>query len=382
MKKDYKGFELGPIRPPSEAESLLLRVARNCSWNKCKFCALFKGTKFSTRPKEDVCKDIDLIKKNIDFLQKTSKLKESEKKSIISEYFGQLSKDEQWAFYSADSWIQNGMESVFLQDANSLVIKSNDLIHILKHFKEAFPHKKRITSYARSQTIIKIPDEKLQEIAEAGLTRIHIGMESANDTILELIKKGVTKAVHIEAGKKVKRAGIELSEYYMPGVGGVEYSTQNAIDSADALNQINPDFIRIRSLAVKDDQELFDDYQNGTFTRTDDVAVVKEILLFIQSLNDIDSTIKSDHILNLLPEVEGSVKCDKEKMIQQLMNFLSLNRKEQMIYQIGRRVGYMKDLKDLRDETRRRATLFVMEDENISEKNINEFIEQRLNQFI
>ena len=382
MKKEYKGFELGPIRPPSEAQSLLLRVTRNCPWNKCTFCSLYKDEKFSTRPKEHIFKDIDLIKRNIDAITKTSDLDFAMKKETLNNHFKSLSRDEQWAYYSADSWINNGMESIFLQDANTMVIKPSDMIEILNYIKKVFPHEKRITSYSRSQTVANISDENLKAIANAGLNRIHIGMESANDTILKLIKKGATKESHIKGGQKVKKAGIELSEYYMPGLGGIEYSKDNALDSADALNQINPDFIRIRTLAVKDNLELFEDYNNGVFTRTDDVQTAKELLLFIENLHDIDSVIKSDHILNLLPEVEGNLKQDKNKIISVLNNFLTLSREEQMIYQVGRRVGYMNSTEDLKNLHRRKAAEHIIEDEGISSNNINLFIENRLNQFI
>ena len=382
MKKEYKGYELGPIRPPSEAESLLLRVSRNCSWNKCKFCALFKGEKFTTRPKEHVYEDIDLLKKNIDFIKKLSNLDEDEKKSKLIEFFKNLTKDEQWAFYSADSWFQHGMKSVFLQDGNSLVIKTNDLIDILKYLKKTFPHEKRITSYARSTTISKIPDEKLKELVNVGLNRVHVGMESANDKILEIIKKGVTKALHVKAGQKIKKAGIELSEYYMPGVGGKEYFEVNALDTADAINQINPDFIRIRTFALKENQELYYDYENGTLIKMGDIDVVKELILFIENLHDIDSIIKSDHILNLLPDVEGSIRENKKRMLKKLNNFLDLDRNDQIIYQVGRRVGYMRNIADLKNIDRRQATLDIIRDENINEETIDDFVIERLNQFI
>lgn len=382
MKKEYTGFEIGPIRPPSESKSLLLRVSRNCSWNRCTFCGLYKGEKFTTRPKEHIFKDIDLIKKNIDFIKKVSTLTENQKKDKISNYFKELNKEEQWAFYNADTWFQDDMQSVFLQDGNSMVIKANDLIEILQYLNKAFPHNKRITSYGRSGTIANISDENIQKFSDSGLDRIHIGMESANDKILEILKKGATKALHVKAGKKIKKAGIELSEYYMPGAGGSEYSKDNALDSADAINQINPDFVRIRTLAIKESQELYNDFENGTLERIDDIAIVKEILLFVKNLKDIDSVVKSDHILNLLPEAEGSIKHDKDKIIKMLEDFLSLNRVEQMIYQVGRRVGYMKCIQDLQDSSKREATLHVIEGENINEDNIDLFIEERLNQFI
>jgi len=168
----------------------------------------------------------------------------------------------------------------------------------------------------------------------------------------------------------------------MPGLGGIQYSKQNAIDTADALNKIVPDFISIRTLALKDNLELFEDYENKVFTRTSDIQVVEELLEFTQQLENMDSYVRSDHILNLLPEFEGHLKTDKQKLIDVLTSFLNLNKDEQMIYQVGRRIGYMSSTNDLKILRRRKAVEDVIIQENINLKNIDLFIEDRLNQFI
>ena len=209
------------------------------------------------------------------------------------------------ALNAALHWGQAGMRSIFLQDANSLIIKPERLLAILRHLKSCFPWVERITSYARSHTIARISDEDLRLMAEAGLSRIHIGMESGSDKVLARVHKGVDKKTHILAGQKVKRAGMELSEYIMPGLGGRDLSEEHARESADALNQINPDFIRLRSLAIPDHVELYEEYQRGDFVKLTDVETARELLLFLETLDGITSTLKSDHILNLFEDVEG-----------------------------------------------------------------------------
>ena len=156
----------------------------------------------------------------------------------------------QMAFHSALNWVRSGMQSVFLQDANTLVIKPDDLVAILEYLRQVFPQVERVTSYARSHSVARISDEDMAHLAGAGLNRIHIGMESGADDVLEFIKKGVDQKTQIVAGQKVKSAGIELSEYFMPGLGGRLYSRENALETAEAINKINPDFIRIRTLAI------------------------------------------------------------------------------------------------------------------------------------
>ena len=96
----------------------------------------------------------------------------------------------------------------------------------------------------------------------------------------------------------------------------------HATETADALNQINPDFIRLRTLAIPNSLELYQDYQAGKFEKCTDLMIVKEILLFIENLEGITSVLKSDHILNLLQELEGKFPEDKGRMIDLLQSFL------------------------------------------------------------
>jgi len=220
----YNGFEQGPIRPPSEAYSLLIRITRNCPWNRCTFCPVYKEKKFSIRPVEHIKKDIDSVCRHVEKLQKLSDESGHISQKDIRQVAEKVEPDELHAFNAALSWILGGMKSIFIQDANSLIIKPADLVEILKYLKKRFSQVERITSYARSHTVARIKDTDLKAIKEAGLNRIHIGLESGSNQVLKMVKKGVTKETHIKAGIKVKKAGIELSEYVMPGLGGRKYS--------------------------------------------------------------------------------------------------------------------------------------------------------------
>jgi len=349
MNEDYQGFELGPIRPPSEAQSLMLRITRNCPWNRCTFCGLYKGEKFSIRPVDHIIKDIDTIRYYVDEIEKIMQQPGGgDQRDLFALQAGQP-ESEQMALHSALNWVRGGMKSVFLQDANSMIVKPDDLVEILNYVRSAFPQVERITSYARSQTVARISDEDMARIAAAGLSRIHIGMESAAAEVLDFVKKGVDKQTHIVAGKKVKAAGIELSEYFMPGLGGALFSKQNALESADAINQINPDFIRIRTLAIPEQVELYKDVQSGDFIRIGDLEMVEELLLFLDNLNGIDSRVKNDHILNLFQEVEGRLPDDRERMTAPIRRFLAMPAEEQLLYMVGRRAGIFSRLDDLYD---------------------------------
>ncbi|MFC1769580.1 radical SAM protein [Nitrospirota bacterium] len=378
----YDGFEIGLIRPPSEANSLLLRITRNCPWNKCKFCGLYKGEKFSIRSVSHVIKDVDLLKQFVDDIHGISKKPEELARRELNELQDRLSENEWMAYHSAINWYQSGMRSIFLQDANSLIMKPEDLIQILKYLREVFPHIERITSYARSSSLARISEEDMALIYKAGLNRIHVGMESASDEVLKFVNKGVDKATHIIAGQKVKNAGIELSEYFMPGLGGETLSEANALETADAMNQTNPDFIRIRTLAVPEGLELFKDCQSGAFTKMGEVRVAEELLLFLESLEGITSTVKSDHILNLLEEVEGTLPHDKERMTAPIKQFLAMPPEKQVLYMVGRRAGIFSKLSDMEDPLRRQRAEQACKAKNITPDNVDSYTAELMKRFI
>lgn len=378
----YQGFEQGPIRPPSEASSLLIRITRNCPWNRCTFCPVYKNRSFSLRPVEHVIKDIDTIHHYLDLIREQLGKKHSLTTSQLGSMTANLNSHERMAMSAAMNWVRGGMRSIFLQDANSLIIKPNDLIRILKHLRDFFPWVERITSYARSHTICRIKDDKLAELHSAGLNRIHIGMESGSNKVLTLVKKGSTKEDHIEAGLKVKKAGMELSEYVMPGLGGKELSLEHATETADALNKIDADFIRLRTLAIPNHVELYQQYSRGEFTRQTDKEIAEEIHLFLKSLDGISSTLKSDHILNLFEEIQGTLPEDQNRMIKVIGDFLDLPRHEQMLYQVGRRTGIISKLDDLNDPEKRAHTEASCTRFHITPENVDETVDELMKRFI
>lgn len=364
----YQGFEQGPIRPPSESHSLLIRVTRNCSWNRCTFCPVYKNTHFSPRPLEHIIKDIDTVHKYVTMLQE-AKAKKAEP-------------GESRAFEAAAHWIMNGMHAIFIQDANSLVIKPSHMIRILAHLRKQFPFAQRITSYARSDTIARIEDDDLKAMSNAGLNRIHIGLESGSDQVLKIIRKGVTKTIHIKAGLKVKAAGMELSEYVMPGLGGKTLSETHALETADTLNQINPHFIRLRTLAISNGLKLYDDYRSGIFQKCTELMTVREIRLFIEKLQGITSMIKSDHILNLFQDLEGKLPEAKEHLLHMIDTFLAMSPRQQCEYQVGRRLGIFAGLTDMDDLQKLSYARQACARFGVNPENVDELIEELMGQFV
>jgi len=296
-------YEQGVIRPPSEASSLLIRVTRNCPWNQCLFCPAYKGVKFSKRTVEEVKKDIDSMANE------------------LRDY--------------------PGVKTAFLQDADSLILPTDDLIAILDHLKERFPKIDRITTYARARTLSHKSIDDFRRLKQAGLTRIHTGMESGSTRVLKMIKKGMTPEEVVTGGRHVMEAVIELSEYIMPGIGGRTMSEEHATETARLLNLIRPHFIRVRTFAMHPQSPMQKMVREGTFVPLTEDEIVAEIRLLINHLDHMHSYFScNDFSLNLLMQVDGFLDEKKEDMLKELDAFLSMTKRQRQVYILLHYAGF------------------------------------------
>ncbi len=245
-------FEQGPIRPPSEAGSLLIRVTRNCPWNQCAFCSTYKGKKFSRRSLEEIKTDIDAAKSVMDEISEIS-WKIGDGGKLTQRALASILKDASLpdSFRSVALWMASGGDTVFLQDANSLMLSTDSLISILSHIRRTFPQVQRVTSYARAATLKGKSVDEYVRLKEAGLSRLHVGMESGSDRVLRTINKGARAQQIMDGGRKAVQGGLSVCLYVIPGIGGIELSDENALESARVINAINPAFVRFRSLYVR-----------------------------------------------------------------------------------------------------------------------------------
>ena len=294
-------FEQGVIRPPSEAYSLLLRVTRNCPWNRCHICPAFKGKKFSKRSVKEVKKDIDMMVNT----------------------FGPNG---------------GGYTSAFLQDADTLILPTDELVEIMEYLKEKFPKIERITTYARAKSMKRKSQESYERLKKAGLTRIHSGMESGSEAVLKLIAKGTHPEEIVRGGRNVKASGISLSEYIMPGVGGAALSHEHAVETARVLNEVRPDFIRVRTFAVHPQSPIQKMVDDGTFIPMDDEQVVREIRLLLEHLDEMPSHFRcGDFSLNLLMQVDGRLDQNKTAMIEEIDRYLALSPEQKKVLSLVHR---------------------------------------------
>lgn len=271
-------------RPPSEAASFIIQATVGCPHNKCRFCNLYKDKHFKIRSVTEIKEDILLGK----------------------------------AYYGDD------VRTIFLADGNTILMKTSQLLEILEYARQVFPRLERVTTYGSSQYLALKSLADLKALRSAGLKRIHTGMETGYDPLLEEVCKGSTSVDHIKAGQKVKDAGIELSEYIMVGLGGYKWTREHAVHSAQVLNEINPDFIRLRTFVPIAGSQMGEDYLQGSFQLLDPHDALKETRLLIEKL-EVTSFLASDHYLNFW-NVNGQLPVDKDKMLAQIDYALTLPR--------------------------------------------------------
>ena len=268
----------GPVyRPPSEANSLLIQATIGCPHNRCAFCMVYKnGPRFRVR-------DVAEIKEDI---------------LTAAERYG------------------NNVRTLFFPAGNTIAMKTASLCDILLFSRKVFPKLERITVYGSSQYIHKKGPEGLRRLFDAGLSRIHVGLESGDDVILKRIKKGTDSRQQIEAGKWAMAAGIQLSLYVILGIGGKERTISHVKETAMVLNQIEPDFIRLRTFVPKVNTPLLNEVQNGSFNMLTPHEVLEETASIIKNLQAA-SYLTSDHYTNYI-NLEGRLPEEKARLLEKI----------------------------------------------------------------
>jgi len=272
MRYDYPVY-----RPPSEAESLIIQTTIGCPHNKCRFCFMYKDKKFRIRALEDIKEDITFAK-----------------------------------MLYGDS-----VRTIFFADGNSIIMRTSQLMEILDFCYAMFPNLQRVTSYGAAKFVrrTKTVDELIQ-LKNAGLTRIHMGLESGDDEVLARIQKGATASEMIEASNMVKEAKIEISQYVLLGIAGRKDYKRHAVNTAKVLSAMDPDFIRVRTLVLRPKAPLYHDALNGVFVPCTPEEILDETSLLIENLNA-TSFFCSDHVSNYA-NINSRLPDDRKRMLDEL----------------------------------------------------------------
>jgi radical SAM superfamily enzyme YgiQ (UPF0313 family) len=281
------------IRPPSEAKSLLVRAVRGCNWNRCLFCGIYDyfDTPYSERTLDEVIKDID----------------------ALADLYGDIFK------------------TAFLGDANPLELPTRFLVEVLEHLRKKFPSLTRVTAYARASSLAKKSAEDLKAIHDAGLDRAHVGMESGSNAVLALHKKGTNQKQLIEAGQKTMASGMELSYYFLLGLGGKALWEDHVKGSIEVLNAVKPHFIRVRRLWIHPMSRLMEKIKAGEFMEQTPEGTVIELRDLIEALEPCPTVLACDHANNYV-QVFGRLDSDKEQMLKTVNAFLALPEEQRLVH--------------------------------------------------
>jgi len=269
------------IRPPSEADSYLLQITFGCSHNQCTFCGTYPGTKFRVRKLDEVLEDIALARR---YLPHTRR--------------------------------------VFLCDGDAMLLPNSHLLKILSALQMAFPDLQRVGIYANARDIIKKSDEELSQLAQNKLTIGYLGLESGNDEILRRVNKGATAADMIEAVRKAQRNGIKMSVIGLIGLGGKDMSKEHAIDTAKAVNQMNPRYFSLLTLMIVPGTPLSKDYDKGKFVLPEADAMVREIRTVVEHMDSDKTIFRANHASNYAP-LAGTFNKDKKRLLAEIDEYLS-----------------------------------------------------------
>lgn len=261
------------FRPPSEADSLLVQVTIGCSWNQCTFCDMYTEKKFRIRSMDEI--KADLIE--------------------------------------GSRW-RDRIRRIFLCDGDSLVLKTPMLLEILDTIRELYPDLEAVRVYATAKDILRKSHEELCQLQQAGLEMVYIGLESGSDTVLTEVRKGITKAEMIEAAHAVTKAGIRQSVSIISGLGGQELSEEHILETADALNQMQPDYVGMLVLHAGNDTDMYRKIAEGTFRLPSAQQVLSEMKLLLEHLELKHCYFTSAHASNYI-DVRGRLPQDKDDML-------------------------------------------------------------------
>jgi radical SAM superfamily enzyme YgiQ (UPF0313 family) len=255
----------------------LIQATIGCPHNRCTFCMVYKnGPRYRVRPVAEIKEDL----------------------AAARDAYGPH------------------VRTLFFPAGNTIAMKTDDLCEICRFAGQVFPDLERITVYGSSQYIHKKGLEGLKRLAAAGLSRIHVGLESGDDLILKQIRKGTDSREQIEAGKWVMQAGMELSLYVIMGIGGKDRTVPHAKETAQVLNAIDPHFIRIRTFVPKNDTPLLNEVQQGSFRMLGPHEILRETDMLIRDIA-VSSYLASDHYTNYI-NLEGHLPEAKARLLDEI----------------------------------------------------------------
>ncbi len=269
------------IRPPSEANSILLQVTLGCSHNKCTFCGTFRDKRFNIKKDDVIFGDIEFARDNC-----------------------------------------RRQNRLFLCDGDAMIIPQKRLVPILERIRDRLPWVERVGVYANTKSIGMKTDEQLRELRDLGVKIAYMGLESGDDQVLKQIRKGATGEKLIKMGRRVKAAGINLSVTVLLGLGGLKRSLDHARETGRVITAMDPDFVGALSLMLIPGTELHDQYEAGEFHLLGPEEMLTELGAMIAATTLTDGLFHANHASNYLP-IRARLPRDKEKTLELISQALN-----------------------------------------------------------
>ncbi|MDC0240841.1 radical SAM protein [Candidatus Nitrosopelagicus sp.] len=265
-------------RPPSEANSLIFQVTLGCSFNQCSFCDMYRSKEYSERTWDEVKGEIDMMAK-----------------------------------------IMPDTQRVFLADGDAINLSTEYMVKILKYIREKFSSIERISCYAMPMNLLKKTPEDLQELHDAGLNMLYLGIESGSDIVLRKVTKGATSKTIIKACNKAKDVGFKLSCMVILGLGGKKYSKENAIETGKVISASKPDFVGALTLYLENGiKDEFITKWGGEFVKIDDNESLEELELLVSNINAENKIVfRANHGSNAY-NIAGTFPQDKDEMLEKI----------------------------------------------------------------
>jgi len=268
------------FRPPSEADSILLQVTTGCSHNKCTFCGMYKGSRFSIKHDDVIFADIDFAATHC-----------------------------------------RRQKRLFLCDGDALILPQKRLVRILTEIGNKLPWVTRVGVYANTKSIRMKTSEQLAELKELGLLIAYMGLESGDDTTLEEINKGSDSARMIEMGKKIRSAGIKLSITVLLGIAQKKRSLIHARETGRILSAIDPEYVGALSLMLTPGTTIHRKWEQGDWELPGPRDMLEELKMMLDSTELSDGYFHANHASNYLP-IKAKLPSDKKRTLDLIDNAL------------------------------------------------------------
>lgn len=276
----FDTYDTPVFRPPSEARSFILRVTRGCAHNKCTYCNMYRGVPFQILKDEEISRQI-----------------------AMAVHFG-----------------KDRVRRVFLADGDALVLPTAKLLKILQALRDTFPKLQRVSSYAAPKDILRKSEEELRQLKEAGLQLLYYGMETGDDVTLKAVNKGVSGEEAVEAGRRVTASGMKLSIMVILGLAGKEGSRRHAIETAKAINIIQPTMWSALCLMLYRGSELLEQFERGEFNPLSPGELMQELYTIMENVNlpaDRHCLFRSNHVSNYV-SLAGTLPQDKQRLLAEI----------------------------------------------------------------